>query len=259
MNQCFRLLRQFQVVRFFSLDMPLGSNRVRQQSPVMSDRSGHAQQQGIIRCRAGVGGQGSHEAMESPKALICPLEKGVRGIKISGLCRCSASLTSVSLHGCFAFCGVRLYCSPPWNLITVKSWLNKLSLSVNRWGFTDKLFKINNLSVRRRVFTDEIHSVRQRLTGIAEVLTKWIAEVLTENEVRYEEWGKHRIGLNRTTCILWFDVYYRVSIRYNEQPNAGYVKKWVTWLLRLSCVDWNGISVRENDFSLLRANKKHFR
>ena len=27
-----------------------------------------------------------------------------------------------------------------------------LSLSVNRWGFTDKLFKINNLSVRRRVF-----------------------------------------------------------------------------------------------------------
>ena len=69
------------VVRVFSLDMPLGSNRVRQQSPVMSDRSGYAQQQGIIRCRAGVGGQGSHEAMESPKALMCPLEKGVRGIE----------------------------------------------------------------------------------------------------------------------------------------------------------------------------------
>ena len=68
-----------------------------------------------------------------------------------------------------------------------------LRLSVNRWGFTDKLFKINNLSVRRRVFTDKIHSVRQRLTGIA--------EVLTENEVRYEERGKHRIGLNRTTCM----------------------------------------------------------
>ena len=47
-----------------------------------------------------------------------------------------------------------------------------LRLSVNRWGFTDKLFKINNLSVRRRGFTDEIHSVRQRLSGIAEVLTK---------------------------------------------------------------------------------------
>ena len=31
-----------------------------------------------------------------------------------------------------------------------------LSLSVNRWGFTDKLFKINNLSGRRRVFTDKI-------------------------------------------------------------------------------------------------------
>ena len=54
-----------------------------------------------------------------------------------------------------------------------------LRLSVKRCGFTDKLFKINNLSVRRRVFTDKIHSVRQRLTGIA--------EVLTENEVRYEE------------------------------------------------------------------------
>ena len=31
-----------------------------------------------------------------------------------------------------------------------------LRLSVNRWGFTDKLFKINNLSVRGRVFTDKI-------------------------------------------------------------------------------------------------------
>ena len=30
------------------------------------------------------------------------------------------------------------------------------SLSVNRWGFTDKLFEINNLSGRRRVFTDKI-------------------------------------------------------------------------------------------------------
>ena len=47
-----------------------------------------------------------------------------------------------------------------------------LSLSVNRWGLTDKLFKINNLSGRRRGFTDEIHSVRQRLTGIAVGLTK---------------------------------------------------------------------------------------
>ena len=54
-----------------------------------------------------------------------------------------------------------------------------LSLSVNRWGFTDKLFKINNMSVRGRVFTDNTHSVRQRLSGIAEVLTK--------NTVRYEE------------------------------------------------------------------------
>ena len=43
------------------------------------------EQQGIFRCRAGVGGQGSHAAMESPEALMCPLEKGVRGIEISGL------------------------------------------------------------------------------------------------------------------------------------------------------------------------------
>ena len=40
-----------------------------------------------------------------------------------GQCGCSASLTSVSLHGCLASCGVRLSCLPPWNLITVKSWL----------------------------------------------------------------------------------------------------------------------------------------
>ena len=45
------------------------------------------EQQGIFRYRAGVGGQGSHEAMESPQALMCPLEKGVRGIETSGLCR----------------------------------------------------------------------------------------------------------------------------------------------------------------------------
>ena len=36
------------------------------------------EQQGIIRCRAGVGWQGSRAAMESPQALMCPLEKGVR-------------------------------------------------------------------------------------------------------------------------------------------------------------------------------------
>ena len=30
------------------------------------------------------------------------------------------------------------------------------SLSVNRWGFPDKLLEINNLSGRRRVFTDKI-------------------------------------------------------------------------------------------------------
>ena len=41
---------------------------------------------------------------------------------------------------------------------------------------------------------------------------------------------QHRIGLNRTTCMSRFGVYYWVSRRYSKQPNAGYVKKWVTWL-----------------------------
>ena len=45
MNQRFRPLHQFQVVRFFSLIMPYGNNHLRLQSPVMSDWSGHAQQQ----------------------------------------------------------------------------------------------------------------------------------------------------------------------------------------------------------------------
>ena len=35
-------------------------------------------------------GRESCVAMESPQALMCPLEKGGRGIEISGLCRCSA-------------------------------------------------------------------------------------------------------------------------------------------------------------------------
>ena len=47
-----------------------------------------------------------------------------------------------------------------------------LRSSVNRWGFTDKLFKINNLFGKRRGFTDEIHSVRQRLSGITVGPTK---------------------------------------------------------------------------------------
>ncbi len=36
-------------------------------------------------------GRESCVAMESPQALMCPLEKGGRGIEISGLCRCSGS------------------------------------------------------------------------------------------------------------------------------------------------------------------------
>ena len=44
---------------------------------------GATEQQGIIRCRAGVGGQGSRAAMESPQALMCPLENGISGINKS--------------------------------------------------------------------------------------------------------------------------------------------------------------------------------
>ena len=52
--------------------------------PPASQASPSSAEQGIFRCRAGVGGQGSHAAMESPEALMCPLEKGVRGIETSG-------------------------------------------------------------------------------------------------------------------------------------------------------------------------------
>ena len=41
------------------------------------------EQQGIFRCRAGVGGQGSRAAMESPEALMFPLENGISGINKS--------------------------------------------------------------------------------------------------------------------------------------------------------------------------------
>ena len=43
------------------------------------------EQQGIFRCRAGVGGQGSHEAMESPQALIAPLRETVWKVKYSSV------------------------------------------------------------------------------------------------------------------------------------------------------------------------------
>ena len=48
------------------------------QSPNKITRLGGLRQ--VIRCRAGAGGQGKPVAMESPKALMCPLEKGDRGI-----------------------------------------------------------------------------------------------------------------------------------------------------------------------------------
>ncbi len=45
-----------------------------------------AQSEGLTRhlqMPAGVGWQGSHEAMESPEALIAPLKRGLGGIKTS--------------------------------------------------------------------------------------------------------------------------------------------------------------------------------
>ena len=41
------------------------------------------------------------------------------------------------------------------------------SLSVNRWGFTDKLFEINNCPEEGGFSRIKSHSVRQRLSGIA--------------------------------------------------------------------------------------------
>ena len=72
-----------------------------------------------------------------------------------------------------------------------------LSLSVNRWGFTDKYFKINNLSVRRRVFTDKIHSVKQRLSGIAEVLTKKCGALRGMRQI--QNW----IESNNLHVVIW--------------------------------------------------------
>ena len=158
MNQHFRPLHQFQVVRFFSLIMLYGNNHLRLQSPVMSDWSGHAQQQeaslpfffphrqcgwpcSVIpqgtKASSDAGpelaGSGSHKAMESPKALMCPLEKGVRGIE-TGLQMPAEEQRS---GGHALWCEAVLLAT--MNLITVKSWLKMLSLSVSRWDFTDKL------------------------------------------------------------------------------------------------------------------------
>ena len=54
------------------------------------------------------------------------------------------------------------------------------SLSVNRWGFTDKLLKMNNLSGRRRVFTDKITFCETTINRNSRGAHK-------KNVVRYEE------------------------------------------------------------------------
>ena len=71
--------------------------------PPASQAPPSSAEQSIIRCRAGVGGQGSRAAMESQKALICPLEKGVGGIEISKSsrrqpCCCQCHLSAAFGH-----------------------------------------------------------------------------------------------------------------------------------------------------------------
>ena len=72
MNQCFRRLCKFQVVRFFQIII------------VRSRRNQSYRR--ITRASSDAGpklaGRESHAAMESPQALMRPLEKGVRGIEI---------------------------------------------------------------------------------------------------------------------------------------------------------------------------------
>ena len=48
-------------------------------------------------------------------------------------------------------------------LITEYCWLKMLSLSVNRWGFTDKLFKFEQFVRRKGRFPDKSESLRQDL------------------------------------------------------------------------------------------------
>ena len=95
-------------------------------------------------------GRESHEAMESPEALMCPLEKGDRGIEISKSSRwqpcCWAIDTVFILFYTVAFC----------RELTEVSRSDYWNLSGRRRVFTDKLFKIKHLSGKRRGFTDEL-------------------------------------------------------------------------------------------------------
>ena len=97
------------------------------------------------------------------------------------------------------------------------------SLSVGRRGSTDKLLILNNLSRKVWGFPDKITFCEITINR-----NSWGAHGKKCGALRRME--RHRIGLNRTTCISWFGVYYWVSRRYSKQLNAGYVKKWVTWL-----------------------------
>ena len=74
-----------------------------------------------------------------------------------------------------------------------------LSLSVNKWGFTDKLLEINNLSGRRRVFTDKITFCETTINRNSRGAHKKCGVL--------RGMMQHRIGLSRTTCMSVFGVY----------------------------------------------------
>ncbi len=99
MSQYFLPSAQVQVVRLISPIMPHGSNHAnhasrKQSCPAtrspstvflssqiarLSVQRHSSETKGIIRCRAGVGGQGRHSGDGKPVGPDCPLEKGVGG------------------------------------------------------------------------------------------------------------------------------------------------------------------------------------
>ena len=81
-----------------------------------------------------------------------------------------------------------------------------LSLSVNRWGFTDKLFEMNNLSGRRRVFTDKI-------TFCETTIIRNSRSAHKINAVCYEEWDNSELDrVEQPACL---DYWGRLSEKSN--------------------------------------------
>ena len=135
----------FRLFGFFSRIMPYGNNHLRLQSPVMSDWSGHAQQQEASLPFFFPHRQRGWPCSVNPQETKASSDAGRRTAK-----RWPCALA----RGCPARHHEPYYC---------KSWLKMLSLSVSRWGFTDKLFILNNLSGRRWGFPDEWNKTQSTL------------------------------------------------------------------------------------------------